>query len=120
MSESPQWGPGPECPACQSRLLWSEASVDVPFKCPTCDAEVTVPEWYKRGVTWSAMAIAGATAYQFGLRDLGFLMFIGVALFPVAVVLSSVIRRFCLIRLRLIDSVSLNLTKTYPDGQSHR
>src|SRR4051795_6940145 len=108
MKESPQSGPGVECPACQSRLLWSEASVDVPFKCPTRDAEVTVREWYKRGVTWSAMAIA--PAYLFGLRDLGFLMFIGVALFPTAVVLSSVIRRFCLVRLRLIDSVSLNLT----------
>jgi hypothetical protein len=94
--------------------------VDTPFRCPTCDAEVTVPEWYKRGLTWSAMAIAGVMAYQFGLRDLVFLMFIGAAFFPVGVVLSSVIRRFWLVRLRLSDSVSLNLMKTHPDEKSHR
>ena len=121
MSESSYtWDPGLECPACQSRLLWTEVSVDTPFKCSTCEVEVTVPDWYKRGVTWSAMTIAGMMAYQFGLRDLIFLLFIGIAFIPVGVVLSIVIRRFWLVRHRLTDSVSLNLTRTYPDGQSHR
>jgi len=73
-----------------------------------------------RGVTWSAMVIAGVMAYEFGLRDFAFLMCVGIGFIPAGVVLSSVIRRFLLVRLRLTDSMSLNLTKTYPDGQSHR
>jgi hypothetical protein len=120
MSESFKSGPGLECPACHARLLWTEVSVDTPFKCPHCDKEVAVPAWFHRGLTWSAMAIAGVMAYQFGLRDLVFLLFIGIAFIPVGVVLSIVIRRFWLVRLRLTESVSLNLTRTYPDGQSHR
>ena len=83
-SESLQWGPGLECPACQSRLSWTEVSVDLPFRCPTCDTEVTVPDWYKRGLTWSAMAIAGLMAYQFGLRDLVFCCSSGSPLFQSA------------------------------------
>src|SRR4051794_23877133 len=99
MSESPQWGPGLECPACQSRLSWPEVSVDTPFKCPNCEAEVAVPGWFNRGVTWSAMVIAGVMAYEFGLRDFAFLMRVGIGFIPAGVVLSSVIRRFLLVRL---------------------
>ena len=93
--------------------------MDTPFKCPNCDVEVAVPGWFHRGLGFSAIAIAGLMAYQFGLRDLVFLTFVGVAFFPVGVVLSSVIRRFWLVRLRLSDSVSLNLMKPYPDEESH-
>lgn len=94
-------------------------STDTPFKCPNCDVEVVVPGWFNRSLTLSAMAIAGLVAYEFGLRDLMFLMFVGFGFIPVGVVLSIVIRHLWLVRLRLSDSVTLNLTKTYPDKQSH-
>lgn len=94
--------------------------MDTPFKCPNCDVEVAVPGWFSRGLSLSAMSIATLMAYELGLRDFAFLMFVGIGFFPVGVVLSSLIRRFWLVRLRLSDSVALNLTKTYPDGQSHQ
>jgi len=55
----------------------SEVSTDTPFTCRHCDASVVVPGWYKRGLSWSAILLASVIAYELGLRDGAWLLFVG-------------------------------------------
>ncbi len=68
-----------------------------------------MPEWYGRSVVWGAMVVVGVIAYVLGLRGGLWLIFVSVAFLPLDIVLSIVVRRFCSIKLRLSDSLSMDL-----------
>jgi hypothetical protein len=76
---------------------------------------VVVPGWYKRGLSWSAILLASVIAYELGLRDGAWLLFVGIGFVPIGVVLSMVTRRLWIIKLSFSESTSMNLNSTHRD-----
>jgi hypothetical protein len=76
---------------------------------------VTVPVWYRRGLAWGAILIASLIAYELGLRDAAWLLFVGIGFVPIGVILSMVTRRLWIITLSFSESTSMNLNSTHRD-----
>ncbi|SRR6266567_3650985 len=80
------------CPACSSRLKWTELKFGEPFVCPHCRCELQVPQRYSVWMHWTTVVLCFIVAYFTADSFTKMLLIVLISYFPVAMIVTTIFR----------------------------